>query len=279
MSKALAAAAHRFLHLSHKVVVITGGAGGIGLELGREALKRGATVALVDLDESRLREAARHLGAAERVSVHTADLTQEAAVKQVVQDIVAQHGRLDVLINNAGVSLAGRFADCTLEDFDWVQRVNVKATVMLTHHVLPHLHTGAQIVNVSSMAGLVGMPASTAYSASKFAVRGFSDSLRTELIWKGIGVTVVHPGGINTGLKERLRYGAKVSEQEQEALANAGAKSMRTTSPQKAARLILDGAQRRRARVVIGPDAKALDLLGRLFPASLWKILSQATKQ
>lgn len=270
--------AQQAFSLREKVVLITGAAGGIGSALARLALARGATVALTDVAADRLAEVARSLGAADRLSTHVADLTDSAAVQRLVQEVVEQYGRIDVLANVAGVSMAGRFTDSDLEEFNRVMAINVTAIVDLTYAALPHMPAGGHIINVSSSSGLVGMPFSTAYSASKFAVRGLTDALRTEVVWQGIGVTLVHPGGINTGLKDRLWYGKNVPEAEKRQLQQAAAKSMKTTPSAVAAGQILDGAQRRRARVVVGLDAKAMDAAIRLLPVTLNTLLGGMTK-
>lgn len=259
-----------------KVVLITGAAGGLGKALAREALARGARLALTDHDRSRLEAVAQSLQLNGLHSLHDADLTDSAAAAQLIEEVVAHHGQLDVVINNAGVSMAGRFMDSTIEQFDLLMNINVRAVVALMYAAMPHLKPGAHFVNVSSMSGLVGMPFSFAYSASKFGQRGLNESLRTELPWMGIGLTSVHPGGINTGMHERLLFSDHGPAEEHDKLRQASVKSMKTTSAQKAAKQTLDAAQQRRARLVIGLDAKALDVLSRLAPSTLGKVLARA---
>ena len=260
------------------VVLITGGAGGIGTALVRDALKRGATVALADYSAERLTSVAAELGTPDRVSTHTVDLTDDQAVKQLVQDVLARHGQVNLLINNAGVSLAGNFQSMSIQEFDWVMNINLRAAVVLTHELLPHLKAGDHIVNMSSMAGLLGMPSSSAYSASKFALRGFTESLRFDLLSRQIGVTLVHPGGIKTGLVERLKYADGADEREKKTLVNMSVKSM-TNSPEKLAQAVLNAVTKRQPRVVFGNDAKAIDTLARNMPVLGGKLMAQGVKR
>ncbi|OLS97439.1 hypothetical protein BJF90_09805 [Pseudonocardia sp. CNS-004] len=138
------------------------------------------------------------------------DLADRAATTAAAERIVREHPRTDLLINNAGVALAGRFDEVTLEEYEWVLEVNFHAPVRLTHHLLPTMQAGAHLVNVSSLYGLISPPGQSAYSASKFALRGFSQVLRGELAERGIGVTTVHPGGINTRIAADARVGSGV---------------------------------------------------------------------
>lgn len=268
----------RHFNFDGQVVLITGGAGGIGTALARDALNRGATVALADHSAERLATVAEALGPADRLSTHTVNLTDDQAVSDLVKEVLTKHGQVNLLINNAGVSLAGNFQTMSIKEFDWVMNINLRAAVVLTHELLPHLKPGDHLCNVSSMAGLFGMPSSSAYSASKFALRGFSESLRLDLLNRQIGVTVVHPGGIKTGLVERLKYADGADENEKKALVDMSVKSM-TNSPDKLARAILNAVAKRQHRVIFGTDARAIDTMARSMPILGGKLMAQGIKR
>ncbi|MFD0788453.1 SDR family NAD(P)-dependent oxidoreductase, partial [Micromonospora azadirachtae] len=152
------------------------------------------------------------------IDIHAVDLADAAATARTATEIRQRHPRIRLLINNAGVALGGRFDQVTLEEFSWVLDINFRAVVQLTHQLLPALKAepGAHLVNVSSLFGLIAPAGQAAYSASKFAVRGFTEALRHELADDGIGVTCVHPGGINTRIAANARVGSGVDVQEYE---------------------------------------------------------------
>lgn len=264
--------ARRPLDLAGKVVVLTGGAGGLGRALATELVEAGAVVALFDVDPSALAQAAEQLGT-DKVSTHVADITAPDAVAAAVREAVQRHGGVDVLINNAGVSLAGRFADTTPEQFQQVLDINVGGSVTMLHILLPQLRPGGHVVQISSMSGIVGMPFSSAYSTSKFAVRGLAESLALELPDAGIGVSAVILGATNTGLAGNLRYAERTPAAMRQRLRNATEKSTRLTAPADAARAIVAGMRRRRVTIVVGPDAHALRALSRVSPGLLRRLL------
>ena len=177
-------------------------------------------------------------------------------------------------MNNAGVALGGTFEQVAEQDFDWLMRINFGAVVSLTRLFLPLLQQSpaAQIVNVSSIFGLIAPPGQTAYSAAKFAVRGFSESLRHELqaSRSSVGLTLVHPGGVRTGIATHARLPASVSAQEVQLHQKNWQKALRL-SPESAAQRILLGIERREPRVLVGDDAVAASWVQRLFPVSYWK--------
>ncbi len=204
-------------------------------------------------------------------SSNVADRTAVAALPQAV---LAQHGRIDLLFNNAGVALAGTFDQISETDFDWLFDINFGAVVRLTRAFLPHLEASddARIVNMSSLFGLISPPGQTAYSASKFAVRGFSNALRFELAGSNVGVTVVHPGGVATKIAENARRPAGTTNAEVAAQLER-ARRMLTMPPAKAGEIIVQAVERRATRVVVGGRAKMVALIERLAPVSYWKIL------
>jgi len=257
------------------VAVITGAASGIGAALAARLARRGMHLALVDLNAAGLEATATPARAAGvRVSTHVLDVADHAAVAALPAAVLAQHPRVSVLVNNAGVALGGLFEQVDADDFDWLMAINFGATVRLTRAFLPALarEPAAQLVNVSSIFGIIAPPAQTAYSASKFAVRGFSESLRHELEMNGspVGVTIVHPGGVRTAISENARL-AKGLDAADVARERANWRSLLALDPADAAEQIAVAVERRAPRVLVGKDAKAAALVQRLFPVTYWK--------
>ncbi|MEV0723603.1 SDR family oxidoreductase [Micromonospora purpureochromogenes] len=257
--------------------VVTGAASGIGAALAHGLARRGTDLVLLDRDAERLDTVAAAIRAAHpdrQVDTHLVDLADPAATDRVAEEIRARHPRMRLLVNNAGVALGGRFDQVTLDEFNWVVDINFRAVVRLTHALLPALKAepGAHLVNVSSLFGLIAPAGQAAYSASKFAVRGFTEALRHELADDGIGVTSVHPGGIATRIARNARIGSGVAPEEHEAGLRQFEKLL-SIPPAKAAEVILRGVERRRGRVLIGWSAKLPDLLARVAPASYHRVL------
>lgn len=264
-----------------RTAVLTGAASGIGEHLAYGLGVRGSDLVLLDRDAERLDAVAAtirraHPGIA--VSTLVVDLADRAAAAAAAQQILAEHPRIGLLVNNAGVALGGRFEQLTLDEFEWVMDINFRAPVLLTHTLLPALtaEPGGHLVNVSSLYGLIGPAGQSAYSSSKFAIRGFSEVLRHELAVHGTGVTQVHPGGIRTRVAESARVGSGVSAEEVERNQKAF-RGLLTYPPEKAAAEILDGVERRRPRVLIAVSAKVPDVLARLLPGSYGRILDVLT--
>ncbi|MGY1805348.1 SDR family NAD(P)-dependent oxidoreductase [Blastococcus sp. SYSU D00922] len=259
--------------------VVTGAASGIGEALAAQLAARGSHLVLVDRDKDRLGDVADRTRAAHpglTVTTHVADLSDDAQTDALAATLAAEHPETTLLVNNAGVALGGRFDQVTLEEFDWVMAVNFRAVVRLTHALLPVLkaHPGAHLVNVSSVFGIFAPAGQAAYSASKFAVRGFSEAVRHELAEDEVGVTVVHPGGIKTRIAESARTGSGVSIEEYEAGRKQFAKLLRMP-PEKAAAQIVEAIEERRPRLLIGWSAKVPDVLVRLTPGSYWKLIAR----
>nr|WP_184027493.1 SDR family NAD(P)-dependent oxidoreductase [Deinococcus budaensis] len=257
--------------------VLTGAAGGIGSELARQLAAKGSPVALIDRDQAGLEALAAELRGrhpARRVSVHPFDLTRSGEIPALAGDVLRAHPRVSLLVNNAGLALGGTFEQVSAEQFGEVMAVNFGATVALTRSLLPALRSelGAHIVNVSSLFGLIGPAGQSAYAASKFAVRGFSEVLRHELAPQGIGLSVVHPGGVRTGIARNARIGQGVPAGEV-AAAQRDFERLLRLDPAEAARLILRGVETRAPRVIVGPDARVLDLLARLLPGTYWPVV------
>jgi short-subunit dehydrogenase len=257
------------------VAVLTGAASGIGAALAANLARRGMHLALVDLNPVGLEAAAAQARAADvTVSTHVLDVADHAAVAALPAEVLARHGRVTALVNNAGVALGGMFGDVDADDFDWLININFGATVRLTRAFLPVLarEDAAQLVNVSSIFGIIAPPGQTAYAASKFAVRGFSESLRHELEMSGspVGVTLVHPGGVRTAIAENARL-AKGLDGAEVARERANWRSLLALSPDKAAEIIAVAIEQRAPRVLVGNDAKGAALVQRLFPVGYWK--------
>jgi short-subunit dehydrogenase len=257
------------------VAVLTGAASGIGAALATNLARRGMRLALVDLNPGGLEATATQARAAGvTVSTHVLDVADAAAVAALPAAVLAQHGRVTALVNNAGVALGGLFEQVSAEDFDWLMDINFGATVRLTRAFLPVLarEGAAQLVNVSSIFGIIAPPGQTAYAASKFAVRGFSESLRHELEMNGspVGVTLVHPGGVRTAISENARL-ARGLDSAEVARERANWRSLLTLDPATAAETIAVALEKRAPRVLVGNDAKAAALVQRLFPVTYWQ--------
>jgi len=259
--------------------VVTGAASGIGEALAVKLAARGSNLVLVDRDKERLDGVAagvRHAHPQLTVDTYVVDLSDDAATAEAADALAAAHPTTTLLVNNAGVALGGRFDQVTLEEFDWVMAVNFRSVVRLTHAFLPALkaHPGAHLVNVSSVFGIFAPAGQAAYSASKFAVRGFSEAVRHELAENGVGVTIVHPGGIKTRIAESARTGSGVSVEEYEQGRKQFTKLL-TMPPEEAAELIVEAIAKRRPRLLIGWSAKVPDVLVRLMPGSYWKLIAR----
>ena len=259
--------------------VVTGAASGIGEALAVQLAARGSHLVLVDRDADRLDDVAgqirtRHM--ALTVDTHIADLSDDEQTAALAAMLAEAHPETTLLVNNAGVALGGRFDQVTLDEFDWVMAVNFRSVVRLTHALLPVLkaHPGAHLVNVSSVFGIFAPAGQAAYSASKFAVRGFSEAVRHELAENAVGVTVVHPGGIKTRIAESARTGSGVSAEEYEEGRKQFAKLL-SMPPEKAAAQIMTAIEKRRPRLLIGWSAKVPDVLVRLMPGSYWKLIAR----
>ena len=259
--------------------VVTGAASGIGEALAVQLAARGSSLVLVDRDKERLDGVAAGVRRAHPqlpVDTYVVDLSDDAATAEAAEALAAAHPGTTLLVNNAGVALGGRFDQVTLEEFDWVMAVNFRSVVRLTRALLPALkaHPGAHLVNVSSVFGIFAPAGQAAYSASKFAVRGFSEALRHELAEDGVGVTVVHPGGIKTRIAESARTGSGVSVEEYEQGRKQFAKLL-SMPPETAAAQIMAAIEKRRPRLLIGWSAKVPDVLVRLMPGSYWKLIAR----
>tara|TARA_B100000678_G_C18112697_1_gene463317 strand:+ start:89 stop:904 length:816 start_codon:yes stop_codon:yes gene_type:complete len=267
---------------SKSVAIVTGAASGIGRELATLLAVRGYRLALADIDALGLDRHAENLRKRHDCEVQTfvVDLARAAAVKDLAGTLHTTYGQdLALLINNAGIALGGSFDAVDEAAFDACMQINFGAPVQLVRSLLPALEAGSGgwIVNVSSIFGIVAPPRQTAYSASKFALRGFSEALTHELADnRNIGVTTVFPGGVKTGIAKNARVpvGADPAARERQV---AAMEKKLTLAPQSAAELILDAVDRRSARVLVGKDARLAEKIQRLLPGSYWKIIGRST--
>lgn len=263
-----------------KVAAITGAASGIGRALALQLAQQGCHLALCDVNERDLDHTVAAAAAhGVRVTRATVNVMDRAAVYSWAEQVVANHGRVNFIFNNAGVSVASSVDGIDYADFDWIMGINFWGVVYGTKAFLPHLKASGDghVVNLSSVFGLFAQPGMSAYNASKFAVRGFTESLRQELEllrWP-VSATCVHPGGVKTNIARDGRYAANMQEfvgaPEHEAKADFE-KSFITT-PEKAARTILRAVQRNRRRVLIGRDARFFDKLQRLVPSGYQRLI------
>ena len=263
---------------SSSVAAITGAGSGIGRALAvRLAQENIAGLAIADVDEAGLSETASLAKSSDvPVTTHVIDVSNLDDVKRLADESVAAHGRVTHLINNAGVGLLGTFEHISLEDFEWLMGINFWGVVYGCKVFLPILleQPSAHIVNLSSVFGFIAPEEQSAYCSSKFAVRGFTESLRHELEGTNVFVSAVHPGGIKTNIARRSRLGENTPKEWKEQGANFFDKVART-SPETAADVIVRGIKSKNPRILIGPDARGIDLVARLFPIKYLKVLER----
>ncbi len=260
-----------------KVVVITGAGSGIGRALALGIASRGGVLALSDQDEVGLLETAEQAHALTDREVRTdkLDVRDTTAMHDYARSVAADLGRVNVVFNNAGVALHGDFEEVAYEDFEWVMDVNFWGVVRGSKEFLPHLIASGDghLVNISSLFGLLGMPGQTAYNASKFGVRGFTEALRQEMLIARhpVQVTCVHPGGIKTAIARNARATASHDQAE---VARFFDKRLAKTTAEKAAHTIIHGVLANKPRVLVGTDAKVLDLCVRLTGARYQRVVA-----
>jgi short-subunit dehydrogenase len=264
---------------------ITGAASGIGRALAIELAARGADLALADRDEAGLAGVAAEIAKASgrKVSVHRADVGDATQIADFAKAALAAHPGLNILINNAGVALLGQFNEIEQGQMEWLFNINFWGVVRATRAFLPHLasRSEAHIINVSSIYGIIAPPGQTAYSSAKFAVRAFSESLRHELqvAQSLVQLSVVHPGGISTNIVRNMRMGAGVTDNERRVQAIELFDQFAKTTPKDAALRIIKGIEKNQPRILIGGDARFMDLLQRLRPATYWRVMAKRSEK
>jgi short-subunit dehydrogenase len=252
--------------LQGRVAAITGAASGIGRATAQLLGSRGCSVALIDIDQAGLEETARDLQASGvTTSAHQADVSDAERMQALPAEVVAAHGAVHVIVNNAGVSVLKSFEDHTLDDLRWLIGINFWGVIHGCKFFLPELRKAdeAHIVNVSSMFGFFGVPGQSSYCAAKFAVKGLSESLWAELQGSNIGVTSIHPGGIATGIAKTVRVDDEAARTRLEKTFEEHGHP-----PSDVAEGILRGIERNKLRVIVGREAYLTEWLKRLFPVS-----------
>jgi short-subunit dehydrogenase len=262
----------------NKVAAVTGAGSGIGRELALELVRRKCHVGLSDVNAEALQETVELAQATDvRVTSKRVDVADREAVYAWAKEVASEHGKVNLIFNNAGVALASTVEAMRYEDFEWLMNINFWGVVYGTKAFLPHLKASGEghVINISSVFGLAGIPSQSAYNAAKFAVRGFTESLRQELDMMdcGVSATSVHPGGIKTGIARAARVDSSIRD--------LGINDVDTTEkfekafitgPDKAARVILDAVRRNQRRVLVGPDARIFDWMVRLLPSTYQRV-------
>ncbi|MGD0821139.1 MAG: SDR family oxidoreductase [Desulfomonilia bacterium] len=263
--------------LSGKVCALTGAASGIGRCLALKLADEGCALALADIDEKGLGETAVQIGSKVRVSTHKVDVSDRVQVRTFAADAVKYHGCVDLVINNAGVCVADLIETISYEDFEWIMGINFWGVVYGTKEFLPYLkqRPEAHIINVSSINGIVPSPNESSYNASKFAVKGFTETLYQEFRKTNIRVSCVHPGWIKTNIAKNARWGHLiVSGLSPEKACDILDKQVFRTFPDNAADTIISGIKRNDRRIIVCPEAKALDYVARAFPRTAVTLLA-----
>ena len=260
---------------------VTGAASGIGRALALELAARGCDLALADRDEAGLQSVAAEIGrdARRKVTTYRVDVADIRQIQDFAAAATAAHPNLNIVINNAGVALLGQFNEVEQAQMEWLFDINFWGVVHATRAFLPHLakQPAAHIVNLSSLFGIIAPPGQTAYSAAKFAVRGFSESLRHELAMANspVRLSVVHPGGVATDIVRNSRTGTGVTDNARRAESIDRFDAVAKTTPAAAAQRIITGIEKNQPRILIGNDARLMDLLQRFRPATYWAVLAK----
>jgi NAD(P)-dependent dehydrogenase (short-subunit alcohol dehydrogenase family) len=260
-------------NFENKVVVITGVGSGIGRALALEFHKLGAKLALNDFNESSLLETVEMVGGRAAVFYQSFDVSNKVAFYQFADKVIAHYGQVDIVINNAGVAISKlTAAEATIEDYEWIFGINLWGMMYGSLAFLPHLRKQKEssLVNLSSVFGIHGVPYQAAYCTTKFGIRGFSESMALEerINQTGVTVTSVHPGGIKTNIARNSRYASK-----DKTMIEKFEKSF-ITSPEKAAKEIINAIKCKKQCVLVGPDAKLLYFLNRLSPRLMaWALI------
>jgi len=268
--------------LVDKVVVITGAGSGIGRALALDCAARGSLLALSDVDEDGLAETvdlAKNAGA-RRIHSTRLDVADRAAFAAYATEVAEDFGRVNVVVNNAGVALTGDLQDLSYDDIDWIVGVNFWGVLHGTREFLPHLIASGDghVVNLSSLFGLISMPSQSIYNATKYAVRGMSEALREEMLVAGhpVGVTVVHPGGIKTHIADNSRVVGAADARDTVKLFN---EKLARMSAERAAEIIVGAVLKNKARCVVGFDAHALHQFAKLTGSRYQDVVAAAARR
>jgi short-subunit dehydrogenase len=260
---------------------VTGAASGIGRALALELAARGCDLALADRDDAGLATVVAEINRSsqQNVTMYRVDVGEPQQIQNFAQAAITDHPGLNIVINNAGVALMGQFDEIDQAQMDWLMNINFWGVVHGTRAFLPHLkgQREAHIVNLSSIFGIIAPPGQTAYAAAKFAVRGFSEALRHELAMAAspVRLSVVHPGGVATNIARNSRTGSGMTDNARRAESIERFEAVARTSPKDAALRIIKGIENNQPRILIGNDARLMDLLQRLLPATYWAVLAR----
>jgi len=263
------------MKVNGKVAFITGAGSGIGRAIANSLAKRGCHLALSDINRTNLEQTATEVSQfSVKVSTIILDVTDKEAVKTLPQEVINYHGAIDIVVNNAGIASGGTFLMISEAHFDRVMDINFHAVVRITREFLPYLlkREEARIVNISSLFGLISPAEQTAYSASKFALRGFSNALRHELEATNVGISVVHPGGVATNIADSALQPENVTKDEIVKKLTDTKKLLRMP-PAKAGEIIVKGIEKNKSRILVGMDSKVMSIMERLMPLGYWKII------
>ena len=260
----------------NKVCVVTGAASGIGRAVALDLARRGASLALSDVNEEGLEETRRLVGQplSNRIRIDRLNVADAAAIERYADIVRDSLGNADYVFNIAGLTRVGTFEETPLSSFEKIMDVNFWGVVRMSKAFLPQLiATKGGLINISSLFGFIGYGGQAHYCASKFGVRGFSETIAQELSPKGVRVTSVHPGGVATAIARSAVVDAMPAQYKEKSEIDARFDKAAITSPERAAEIILDGAARGKRRVVVGRDAKIASFVQRLFPESYWQKL------
>lgn len=267
--------------IKNSVCVISGGGSGIGRALAIECVQRGAKVVIGDIVPEEMEETVKLAGG--QVRHHFLDVSVLASIENFYQKVILEFPDSPlILINNAGVNLAsGNFVETPLDDFEWLININLWGVIKMTHKFLPHIQklNSGHIVNISSMLGYAAMLRSSAYCTSKFAVKGFTDCLKVELMKTNIGVSSVHPGGIRTNIIRKSKLSDHLDKEQTWLLLNKIEKKSLIMPANQAAEIIIEGIEKNKSRILIGKDAKWIDWLVRVFPDTYFKVIENVLKK
>lgn len=247
-----------------RVAVVTGGGSGIGRATSELLARKGCDLALVDVNEAGMDETAERVRAAGRkASLHRTDVSERAQMEALPEQVLTEHGHVHIMMNNAGVGLTGTLEETSVADFEWILGINFWGVIYGCKFFLPHLRREdeAHIVNVSSMLAFMGLPAQSAYAATKSAVRGVTEALYAELSDTRIGVTGAFPGATRTNIVRASRF---PDEEQKQRIAERVERA--AIPPERAARKIVRAIERNKLRVIIGPDAYAMEWIKRVSP-------------
>ena len=262
-----------------KVAAITGAGSGMGRSLAVLLSRRGCHVAISDINQQALAETMSLLDPQIRASQHVINVADRDEVESFASDAAAAHDGINMIFNNAGVSVTGMAEDMTYEDFEWLMNINFWGVIYGVKSFLPYLRKAdeAAIVNTSSIFGTISVPTQSAYNASKFAVRGYTFSLRQELSKTHIGVSCVQPGGVKTNIFNASRYIPTDNESPSRDELSETFEKVARLSPDGAAEQILKGVLKNKARILVGADAKAISILERIAPVAYLRLLNRLT--